>query len=104
MPSIVSFDEHLALLSVSGDEDRASSGLRRPSLSAALQASRDVVVDLSELRFADSSLILDLAMLAQRLRAHGHGLRVCGSPPHIHRLIRVVGLHSLPAVAVDDPR
>ena len=58
---IVSFDEQAGVLRVTGDEDRMTSGRRRRPLSAALRAPRDVIVDLSELRFADPSLMIDLA-------------------------------------------
>jgi anti-anti-sigma factor len=98
---IVSFDEQHGLLLVAGDEDRATSGLRRRALSAALGAGRDVVVDLTELHFADSSLMVDLAVLAQRLRAEDRNLRLRGPQPQIQRLIEVVGLHRMPAVALD---
>lgn len=97
---IVSFDEEHSLLTVSGDEDRTTSGLRRRPLSCALRATRDVMVDLSELRFADSSLIVDLAVLAQRLRMDGGRLVVRGQQPQIQRLIELVGLHRMPAVAM----
>ena len=70
-------------------------------MSAALNAGRDVVVDLSELRFADSSLMVDLAVLAQRLRAEGRALRLRGPQPHIQRLIQLMGLDRMPAVALD---
>jgi anti-anti-sigma factor len=86
-----------------GDEDRASSGGRRRPLSAALKATRDVIVDLSELRFADSSVIVDLACLAQRLRAEKRTLWLAAPQPHIRRLIETVGLNRLPAVRLDGP-
>jgi anti-anti-sigma regulatory factor len=57
-----------------------------------------VIVDLSELRFADLSLMIDLACLAQRLRAQGRTLWLGGAQPEIRRLIETVGLHHLPAV------
>jgi anti-anti-sigma regulatory factor len=57
-----------------------------------------VIVDMSDLRFADSSLILDLAILAQRLRAEDHMLWLSRPQPHIRKLIETVGLHRLPAV------
>jgi anti-anti-sigma factor len=85
---------------MTGDEDRATSGCRRRPLSAALQASRDVIADLSELSFADTSLMVDLACLAQRLRARGRTLSLCDPQPHVRRLIEVMGLHRLPAVLV----
>jgi anti-anti-sigma factor len=98
---IVSFDAQEAVLIVAGDEDRTTSGRRRRPLSCALRASRDVVVDVSELVFADSSLIVDLAVLAQRLRAQGRRLRVRAPQPQIQRLIEMVGLHRMPAVAIE---
>ncbi len=92
------------MLRVCGDEDRATQALRRRPLSRALGLSRaDLTVDLSDLDFADSSLMLDLAMLARRLRRTGKCLRVHGAKPHIHRLIELVGLDRLPGVLVAAP-
>ena len=99
-PPIVSYDEHLGVLRVSGDEDRTTSGRRRRPLSAAIAATRDVIVDLSELNFADPSLMIDLACLAQRLRAHGRTLLLRHPQPDVRRLIELVGLHRLPSVRV----
>ena len=98
---IVHFDEQLAILRIAGDEDRTTSGRRRRPLSAALTATRDVIVDLSELHFADASVMIDLACLAQRLRAQGRTLWLSGAQPNIRRLIEAVGLHRLPAVRLD---
>src|SRR5918997_1262838 len=98
---IVSLDEHAFVLRVCGDEDRATQGLRRTALSRALALCRsDLTVDLSDLQFADSSLMLDLAMLARRLRTTGKCLRIHGARPHIQRLIELVGLDRLPGVMV----
>jgi anti-anti-sigma factor len=99
-PPIVSFDAQLGILRVAGDEDRTTSGRRRRPLSAALKATRDVIVDLSELKFADPSLMIDLACLAQRLRAAGRTLSLHDPQPHIRQLIELVGLHRLPSVHV----
>jgi anti-anti-sigma regulatory factor len=60
-----------------------------------------VIVDLSGLRFADSSLMIDLACLAQRLRAQGQMLLLSAPQPNIRFLIETVGLHRMPAVRVD---
>jgi anti-anti-sigma factor len=70
-------------------------------LSRALAATTDVVVDLSELTFADSSLMIDLAMLSRRLRITGRRMRVCNPQPQVWRLIEVVGLHRLPGVVAE---
>jgi len=84
-----------------GHEDRATQGSRRPALTRAIGAQGDVVVDLSELVFADPSLMVDLAMLARRLRARGRALRLRGAQPQIRKLIELVGLHRLPGVLLE---
>jgi anti-anti-sigma regulatory factor len=60
-----------------------------------------VTVDLSGLAFADSSVMLDLAVLARRLRARGRGIQLRGAQPRVMALIKHVGLHRLPAVTLD---
>ena len=100
MRRIVSFDEQTAVLVVAGEEDQLTSGRRRPALSLAIRASRDVVVDLHGLSFADCSLMIDLAVLARRLRANGRGLTLHAPQPQVQQLIELMGLHRLPAVAV----
>ena len=67
----------------------------------ALQAQANVVVDLSELVFADSSVMLDLAVLARRLRARGGEILVRGAQPQVLALITHVGLHRLPAIRLE---
>ena len=59
-----------------------------------------MIVDLSELQFADSSLMIDLACLAQRLRAQGRTLWLSGAQPNVRQLIETMGLHRLPAVRI----
>ncbi len=104
MRGIVSLDEHAFVLRVCGDEDRTTQGVRRRPLSRALASARaDLTVDLTDLDFADASLMLDLAMLARRLRKTGKCLRVHGAKPQIQRLIELVGLDRLPGVLVAAP-
>jgi anti-anti-sigma regulatory factor len=67
----------------------------------AIRAQKDVRVDLSELVFADASLMLDLVMLARRLRAHGCAVRLCGAQPQIRTLIEFVGLHKLSGINLE---
>ena len=101
MRTIVHFDDSPALLRCSGDEDRTTQSLRRRALSRALITPTDLTVDLSDLDFADTTLMLDLAMVARRLRAVGRAMYVRGAQPHIRRLIEMVGLHRLPGVIVE---
>jgi anti-anti-sigma regulatory factor len=69
----------------------------------AIGAKDDVIVDLSELVFADTSLMLDLAMLARRLRARGCALLLRGAQPQIRTLIEIAGLHRLPGILLEGP-
>ena len=66
-------------------------------------ATRDLTVDLSELSFADSSLMLDFAMVARRLRHKGSKLILRDPPPHISRLIQLVGLDRIEGVFIAMP-
>jgi anti-anti-sigma factor len=102
LAGIVSFDQHPPVLRCSGDEDRATQSLRRRALSQAIKARADVTVDLSDLGFADASLMLDFAMLARRLRKVDRTLHLCGAQPHIRVLIEYVGLQRLPGVQVES--
>ncbi|TMK41005.1 MAG: STAS domain-containing protein [Actinobacteria bacterium] len=99
---IVTFDEQRLVVRCRGDEDRSTQSLRRAPLSRALMASGSVTVHMAELAFADSSLMLDLTMLARRLRKGGRELTVRDPQPQILRLIELVGLHRLPGVVVES--
>ncbi len=48
--------------------------------------------------------MIDLACLAQRLRAHGMSLSLRHPQPHIRRLIELVGLNRLPSVLMIGPQ
>jgi anti-anti-sigma factor len=91
------------VLCCTGDEDRSTQSLRRPALSKALRTGGTVLVDLHGLVFADPSLMVDLAMVARRVRQAGGQIRIRGAQPQILRLIEIVGLHRLPGVVVDTP-
>jgi anti-anti-sigma regulatory factor len=69
----------------------------------AIAAKDDVVVDLSDLVFADTSLMLDLAMLARRLRVRGQAILLRGAQPQIRTMIEIAGLHRLPGVRLEGP-
>lgn len=99
--TIVSFTEQPPILCCAGDEDLTTQSRRRRSLSQALQVQQDVLVDLTELAFADASLMVDLAMVARRLRKSGVGLRLRGAQPQIQALIERMGLHRFPGVVVE---
>jgi anti-anti-sigma factor len=81
----------------------ATQGYRRQAFARAIKAQRDVIVDLRELAFADSSLMLDLAALARRLRIQGCALRLHAPQPQVRSVIELVGLHRLPGVMLEGP-
>jgi anti-anti-sigma factor len=87
-----------------GDEDIASQSRRRAALSRALtMVEGELIVDLRELTFADTSLMLDLAIVARRLRRAGSAMRLCDAQPQVQRIIETVGLHRLPSVVLEKP-
>jgi anti-anti-sigma regulatory factor len=47
--------------------------------------------------------MLDLAMVAQRLRKSGRRMLLAGAQPQIQRLIELVGLDKLPGVSAQWP-
>jgi anti-anti-sigma regulatory factor len=57
---------------------------------------------MSELAFADVSLMVDLAMLARRLRTKGRSVRLRGARPHIRAQIERTGLHRLAGVRLES--
>jgi anti-anti-sigma regulatory factor len=62
-----------------------------------------VIVDLGGLSFADSSLMVDLAMLSRRLRRRGLEVVLRDPRPPVLRVIERVGLDRLPAIRVERP-
>ncbi len=103
MRAIVDFEDKPGILRCRGDEDRTTQGSRRPALTRAIRAQTDVIVDLTELVFADASLMVDLAMLARRLRTGGRKVHLRGAQPQVRTVIELVGLHRLPGVKLDGP-
>src|ERR1700726_3712470 len=92
---MVDFVDKPPTLRCCGDEDRTTQGGRRRAIARAFTAEADVIVDLSELAFADRSLMVALAVLSRRLRRRGGALMLRGAQPQIQRLIEIVGLDHL---------
>jgi anti-anti-sigma regulatory factor len=47
--------------------------------------------------------MVDLAMVARRLRQAGSCMTLSGAQPHIQRLVELVGLDRLPGVSAEWP-
>ena len=99
--AIVEYATHPPTLRCRGDEDRATQALRRQALARALKAHCDVLVDLAELSWADTSLMLDFVTLARRLRVRGHALVLRDPQPQITALLELVGLDRVPDVRIE---
>lgn len=97
---IVEFDEKPPTLRCRGDEDRVTQGVRRQAFARAIRAQADLIVDLSELVFADASLMLDFVMLARRLRRRDRAMVLYDAQPHIRALIERLGLHRLEGISI----
>lgn len=77
---------------------------RRPALVRAIKADADLVVDLAELAWADASLMLDLVMLARRLRAQGSTIALLDPQPQVVALLELAGLDRLAHVQIAQSR
>ena len=79
-----------AVLLVKGEVDMATA----PQLAACLadHTDRNLVVDLSEVPFLDSSGISVLVHARQILRNGGHTLRVTGEQENVRTVLEVTGL------------
>jgi ABC-type transporter Mla MlaB component len=99
--AIVEYVTHPPTLRCRGDEDRATQARRRQAFVRAITAKADVAVELAELSWADASLMLDLLMLARRMRARGHTLLLRDAQPQILALLELVGLDRLPGVELE---
>jgi ABC-type transporter Mla MlaB component len=93
---------HPPTLRCCGDEDRATQARRRQAFVRAITAKADVAVELAELSWADVSLMLDLMMLARRMRARGNTLMLRDAQPQILAMLELVGLDRLPGVRLEQ--
>jgi len=99
--AIVEYAAHPPTLRCCGDEDRTTQARRRQALVRAMKAHADIVADLSELSWADVSLMLDFVTLARRLRVQGLELVLRHPQPQIAALLELVGLDRVPSVRIE---
>jgi anti-anti-sigma factor len=78
------------VIAVAGEIDLATA----PDLSRRVleHRERDVVLDLSEVTFLDSSGISALVHAQQSLLASGHTLRTTGERDHVLKVLQIAGL------------
>jgi anti-anti-sigma factor len=76
---------------LAGELDMATASLLTDALSAPAAEDGDLVLDLDELAFIDSSGIRSLLMVAEELGTHGRLILVGPSEP-VDRTLRLVGI------------
>jgi anti-sigma B factor antagonist len=79
------------VLELSGDLDVAAEAYRR-MLARDLTAGDQLVLDLSELTFMDSTGIRLIFQARQHAEMHGAGFAVVRPPEHVLRVLELVGL------------
>jgi anti-anti-sigma factor len=81
------------------DMNAAAMIVLKPAFESLAMNGEDVIVDLSDVGFVDSSGIGGLAFLFKRLHAHGHALRVIGAHGQPLQLLQHLQLGALLAQA-----
>jgi anti-sigma B factor antagonist len=88
----VSKGQGTARVAVAGEIDMETA----PQLSACLdRLDADLIVDVSDVTFIDSSGLSTLVASSQRLRALGRGLRIVGPSDSVRTVFEVTGLQGL---------
>jgi anti-sigma B factor antagonist len=80
------------VLELQGDFDLAASQRFDEALHFAEQSGQDVLVDLSRVRFIDTTGVRLLLGADQRLRAAGHRLRLRRGPDSVQRVFQLMRL------------
>ena len=84
-------------LEVSGDMDWDAVLTLEPQWERAIDEGdlREVTIDLTRVRFVDSTGISLLTSAIDRIRARGAGVRIVKPQPHVFRTFEVVGVDDL---------
>ena len=89
------------VLMLSGEADLTTVAELRDALTAQLASgARHLTVDLSRLRFADSSVIRALVLAGRTLRGRGGGLELAQPQPAVARALSLLGVDQ--AIEVRD--
>lgn len=83
------------VLRLQGEVDLSTAPLLQDALQGIVGDGRQVIVDMSDLRYLDGSGLRLLFWARERLLAHGRQMLVAGASPIIRRLLQIVGLHKV---------
>lgn len=94
----VRHDGDAVVISPSGELDISTTKLLDAELRLAISGNAaEIILDLSDLSFIDSSGLRLLAMASAHSRANGDRLRMLRGPAEVERVLKLSGLdHSLP--------
>ncbi|GAA0965217.1 STAS domain-containing protein [Actinocorallia libanotica] len=85
-----------AVLTVAGDLDLHTSDLFDERIAAAVRPGiTDVVLEMSQVSFCDSTGLSALIILFRRLNAEGGHLALAAPPDRLFRLLQMTGIHQL---------
>ncbi|HEV8339783.1 MAG TPA: STAS domain-containing protein [bacterium] len=83
------------VLHVRGEVDLGTAPLFQDALEGLVGNGRQVIVDMSELRYLDGSGLRLLFWARERSVAHGRQVLLAGPSPVLRRLLQIVGLDEL---------
>lgn len=88
-------DGHTTVLYLAGELDLANADVLRQQIRSALDRHdlRDLLLDLSQLDFADSTGLAAMVWAHKQLTARGGRLSLRHPNPQLTRILRVTGLH-----------
>lgn len=84
-----------AVVYAHGELDEVARPALQASLERAMTRANDVVVDLSEVQFLDSSALVALKNIQARMDKWGGRLSVRGTSPYLERLLKIVDMNWL---------
>jgi anti-sigma B factor antagonist len=88
--------DNVAVAAVPGDELDASNATEfKRDIAPILQAETEVVLDLSHLRFEDSSGMGAILSCLRQLRANGGDLKLCGMTKPVRTIFELVRMHRI---------
>jgi anti-anti-sigma factor len=88
--------DDIVVLTLEGDFDLANAPKLGEQLDRVLEANKDLILDLSEVTFIDSSVINELFRAARVAKESGQtAVLQLGTAPNVERILEIVGIESV---------